>query len=320
MRINGRNRTRVDGAWAPDRNDEYLLYQTLVGVWPAEAAAAPIPSRAEPGLVDRVVEYMQKAVREAKVHTSWIHEQPEYGRAVARFVERALAGGTAPRFLASFVPFQRQIAQIGMLNSLAQLVLKLASPGVPDFYQGSELWDTSLVDPDNRRPVDFTMRQAMLEGLRPLFERLDGSEDARSKLDELLAHWFDGRIKLLITRCGLQFRREHRELVLTGDYEPLLGFEGPGSNHLVAFARRDRSGTLLAVVPRLSMSLTRDPLPRGSKTWGDTQILLPGRATATRFRHVLTGETVSSVDGRLRAAEVFHTMPVALLWADASRG
>lgn len=164
MRINGRNRTKVEGAWAPDRNDEYLLYQPLVGAWPAEAAPAPIPSRAEHGLVERVAEYMQKAFREAKVHTSWIHEQPEYGRAVARFVERTLAGRTAARFLASFVPFQRQIAQIGMLNSLAQLVLKLASPGVPDFYQGSELWDLSLVDPDNRRPVDYARRKVLLEG------------------------------------------------------------------------------------------------------------------------------------------------------------
>jgi (1->4)-alpha-D-glucan 1-alpha-D-glucosylmutase len=321
MRINGRNRTKVEGAWAPDRNDEYLLYQTLIGIWPAEAAAAPLPSQAESGLVDRVVKYMQKAVREAKVHTSWIHEQPEYGRAVARFIERTLAGGTAARFLASFVPFQRQIAQIGMLNSLAQLVLKLASPGVPDFHQGSELWELSLVDPDNRRPVDFTRRRTLLEELRPLFERLDGSEETKGELDDLLSHWFDGRIKLLITRCGLHFRREHLDLVLKGAYEP-LDFDGPGSGHLVAFARRDASGTLLAVVPRLMMSLTLDArsLPRGPKTWAETRILLPEWATARSFRNVLSGETLNEVEHHLSASEIFHTLPVALLWADTSHG
>jgi (1->4)-alpha-D-glucan 1-alpha-D-glucosylmutase len=318
MRINARSRTTVDGAWAPDRNDEYLYYQALLGVWPAETASSPVSTRAEQGLVDRLVEYMRKAVREAKVHTSWLHDRAEYGHAVARFVERTLTGATAARFLASFVPFQRRIAQAGMVNSLSQLVLKLASPGVPDFYQGSELWDLSLVDPDNRRPVDYGTRRRLLAGLSPLIERLATGEAAGQEVEELLHHWIDGRIKLLITTCGLRFRRDHNELFLRGKYEGLV-VEGHGADHLVSFARHDASGTLVAAVPRLIMSLTRDSraLPRGPGAWEDTRIVLPDWATAPSYRHLLTCESVNVAERRLSASAVFHTMPVALLWAAA---
>ncbi len=313
-RINARNRAKIGGSWAPDRNDEYLFYQALLGAWPAEAESAPIPARAEPGLVDRVAEYMQKAVREAKIHTSWIHEQAEYGRAVVQFVERTLSGATAARFLGAFVPFQRRIAHAGMVNSLAQLVLKLTSPGVPDFYQGSELWDLSLVDPDNRRPVDYATRRALLESLEPLIARLDAGEAAAHEVDELLHHWFDGRIKLLVTTCGLRFRRANDDLLLSGDYAPIAA-EGHGAANVVALARLQDTSTLIAAVPRLATSLAAGSgsFPRGPGTWQDTVLLLPTPVTAGRYRNVLTGETVHAENGRLRAAAVFSTMPVALL-------
>jgi (1->4)-alpha-D-glucan 1-alpha-D-glucosylmutase len=315
MRINGRNRAKIHGAWGPDRNDEYLFYQALLGAWPAEAASTPVPERAPKDLVERLVAFMTKAVREAKVHTSWIHEVEEYGRAVEQFVRRTLTGRMADRFLASFVPFQRRVAHVGMINALAQLVLKLTSPGVPDFYQGSELWDLSLVDPDNRRPVDFASRQALLDRLSPVLARLEAGDVVDRQVNELIDGWPDARIKLFVTTCGLRFRRQHPELLLKGDYQP-LDAEGPFAGHLVAFSRRDESGTLLAIVPRLIQSLTTDSssLPRGLATWETTHILLPQWA-AHRYRHMLTGEIVHPHNGRLLAAETFRTSPVAWLWA-----
>ena len=318
MRVNNRNRTKIHGVWAPDRNDEYLFYQALLGAWPAEAASAPAPERAPGELGERLASYMQKAVREAKVHTSWIQEDQEYDRAVGQFVNRTLTGPTAPRFLAAFAPFQRRVAQAGMVNSLAQLVLKLASPGIPDFYQGTELWDPSLVDPDNRRPVDFAARQALLDGLRPIVDQLEAGRAAARDVTDLLERWSDGAIKLLVTTCGLRFRREHAGLLLSGDYQ-VLEAEGPAADHLVAFARYDESGTLIALVPRLVSSLVseRRPLPLGPETWASMRILLPEGMGAAGYRHLLTGETVDMIGSHLLAAAVFHTSPVALLWAPA---
>jgi (1->4)-alpha-D-glucan 1-alpha-D-glucosylmutase len=318
MRINSRNRTRVQGAWVPDRNDEYLFYQALLGTWPAEAASTPVPEHASEDLVGRLASYMTKAVREAKVHTSWIHENEEYGHAVERFVNRTLTGRTAARFLPSFVPFQRRVAHTGMVNSLAQLVLKLASPGVPDFYQGTELWDLSLVDPDSRRAVDFARRQTLLDGLRPLIARLEAGEVIDREVSALIDSWVDARIKLFITTCGLHFRREHPDLLLQGAYQP-LDVEGSSADHIVAFARHDASGVLLAIVPRLIVSLARDSrsLPLGSRAWGTTRVLLPPGTDAARFRHLLTGEAVHVTTDHLPAAAIFRTCPVGLMWAEA---
>ena len=319
MRVNNRNRTRIHGTWAPDRNDEYMFYQALLGVWPAEPASAPVPERVPGDLVDRLTSYMQKAVREAKVHTSWIHDNQEYDRAVTRFVSRTLTGRTAPRFLAAFVRFQRRVAHAGIVNSLAQLVLKLASPGVPDFYQGTELWDLSLVDPDNRRPVDFAARQVLLDGVREAADRTAAGREASHDVAGLLDRWEDGAIKLFVTTCGLRFRREHAGLLLSGGYQALES-DGPAADHLVAFARHDGSGTLLAIVPRLVMSLAADSrgLPRGPDAWGSTRILLPPWARSARYRHVLTGDNLATPEGHLPAAVVFRTSPVALLWSDAA--
>ncbi|MGE3510080.1 MAG: malto-oligosyltrehalose synthase, partial [Vicinamibacterales bacterium] len=274
MRLNARHRTEVAGVRAPDRNDEYLFYQTLIGVWPAESPAAPVPERADRDLVERVGAYLQKAVREAKVHTSWIEDNRAYGRAVARFVEQALTGPTAPRFLRTFVPFQRRVAQIGAVNALAQLVLKLASPGVSDIYQGNELWDFSLVDPDNRRPVDFGHRRDLLAALLPIVESVEQGGNEASRFGPLLECWEDGRIKLLVTAAGLRFRRRHADVLLDGEYVP-LDVEGPASDHLVAFARPHASGTLVAMVPRLVASLTggTQRWPLGAEVWQATGAL-----------------------------------------------
>jgi (1->4)-alpha-D-glucan 1-alpha-D-glucosylmutase len=318
MRINARNRTKAHGLSSPDRNDEYLFYQALVGAWPAEPPFAPTPDRAPADLVDRLVAYMAKATREAKVHTSWIHQNEEYGRAVENFVTATLTGRTARRFLSLFVPFLRRVAHAGMINSLSQLVLKLTSPGVPDFYQGTELWDLSLVDPDNRRAVDFGVRQTLLDELQPVISRLDAGDTVVREVEDLLDGWSDGRIKLFVTTRGLHFRRAHHELLLDGGYSPLQ-VEGPAADHVIAFARHDGSGMLVTVVPRFVLSLTLDErsLPRGEQSWGATQVVLPGQGPGRRFRHILTGEVVHA-DPALRAAELFSTSPVAILWADTA--
>ncbi|MBI2834775.1 MAG: malto-oligosyltrehalose synthase [Acidobacteria bacterium] len=320
MRINGPNRVKLRGAWAPDRNDEYLLYQIVIGAWPAEDPQLPVPDRAPADVADRIVAYMQKAAREAKVHTSWTEENPEYLSALVRFIKETLTGRTARRFLASFAPFQRRVARIGMVNSLAQLVLKLASPGVPDFYQGSELWDLSLVDPDNRRPVDFSARQQFLAALRPVVDQIKQGNTVEREVRDLLTHWGDGRIKLLVTTCGLRFRRQHSALMLDGAYTP-LEVEGMHGDHVVAFARHDDSGTLLAVAPRLVVPLVDEgqSLPLGP-AWGSSRIVLPAAARATRYRHVITGEwceAAGSDHSHLPMATALCNCPVALLWAPA---
>jgi (1->4)-alpha-D-glucan 1-alpha-D-glucosylmutase len=320
MRINGRNRMKLHGAWAPDRNDEYLFYQVLIGSWPAECAQAPIADRASADLTERVVAYMDKAAREAKIHTSWIEENPEYSKALVRFVNETLAGQTARRFLASFVPFQRRVAQVGMVNSLSQLVLKLASPGVPDFYQGTELWDLNLVDPDNRRAVDFATRQRLLMELGPVLDRIGHETTAEHEVQDLVTRWTDGRIKLLVTACGMRLRRQHRALMLDGAYTP-LEVDGARADHVVTFARHDYTGTLLVVAPRLVVPLVTEewPLPIGSDVWAATRIVLPPGTRAARYRHVITGEWCETTSDRssLPVASALGTCPVALLWAPA---
>jgi (1->4)-alpha-D-glucan 1-alpha-D-glucosylmutase len=324
MRVNGRNRTRIGTQWAPDRNDEYHWYQALAGAWPAEPADAPLPVRAPADLVERLEAYVQKAVREAKVHTSWIDKDQRYGRAVAAFVRQSLTGTTAPRFLASFVPLARRLARIGAINSLAALVLKLAAPGVVDFYQGSELWDLSLVDPDNRREVDFAHRQRLLESLAPQVTRIEDGQPDDAAWSALLDGWPDGRIKMLTTHLGLRLRQRVPDLFLRGEYVPLTA-TGPASDHIVALARRHRVGTLVAVVPRLVARFVGEAsigLP--AEMWQGTRLPLPDDLRTRCYRDVLTGARVHPPDAGVEASlaidQLFRTLPVALLWSSAAEG
>jgi (1->4)-alpha-D-glucan 1-alpha-D-glucosylmutase len=200
-------------------------------------------------------------------------------------------------------------------------VLKLAAPGVADFYQGTELWDFSLVDPDNRRPVDFAARQRLLDSISPLVADIEAGRPVRPAIGDLLAAWPDGRIKLLVAHRGLAFRRRHTDLLQHGSYIPLAA-DGPAADHVVAFARRDASGTLLAVVPRLVAGFVTDATgivpPR---IWRDTQLTLPDDPDRRSFRNVFTGERLDNGAGDragLSVARVFDTMPVALLWSEAA--
>jgi (1->4)-alpha-D-glucan 1-alpha-D-glucosylmutase len=297
--LNRRYKTDVGGHLAPGANEEYLLYQTLVGVWPFEDRAA---DRA--ALRDRVVAYMTKALREAKVHTSWVRPDEAYEKAVGRFVDAILDRQRPNPFLQAFLPFQKRVAELGIYNSLAQLLIKVTAPGVPDFYQGTELWDLSLVDPDNRRPVDYRERADSLDRL-----------GARVAVDELFATRVDGRIKQFTIARALATRCRERELYEQGEYVP-LEIAGGRRECLFAFAKRLGDRMVITCVPRLIATLTPDAsAPPLGTVWGDTRILLPG--TAAAYTNAFTGTTVTTEGEEgartLAAATVFDSFPVALL-------
>jgi (1->4)-alpha-D-glucan 1-alpha-D-glucosylmutase len=310
--INAACRSLVDGSDAPDRNDEYLFYQALIGCWPAGAAEPVSP----PDVVSRLRDYMLKAIKEAKAHTSWIAPNEAYDRAVAKYVEDALAGPQSREFLRRFLPFQRRVARAGMLNSLSQLVLKLASPGAPDFYQGTELWDLSLVDPDNRRAVDHAARARMLDELESWLAE-PAPADLPSAASEWLNRWEDGRIKLYVTARGLRLRKQFPDLFLDGEYIPLSA-AGEFADHVVAFARRLGEQVLVVVIPRLCVALPghRRTFPLGADVWRETRLVLPPDISAARLRNVLTQEafaTEQNADGAtVPLAELFRALPVAM--------
>ncbi|HLM57549.1 MAG TPA: malto-oligosyltrehalose synthase, partial [Pyrinomonadaceae bacterium] len=295
----------VDGAEAPDANEEYLLYQTIVGTWPFGGAA-------EGGdeYVARLQEYMRKALKEAKIHTSWINQNEAYERAVSEFVAAILRPGEDNPFPADLEEFQRVTSRAGMLNSLSQTLLKVASPGVPDFYQGTELWSLTLVDPDNRRPVDYEERRAMLSSLADA-----GEGDATEFVEGLLERPEDGRVKLYVTARSLRFRRERGELFRRGDYLPLKA-EGRRSQNVVAFARRREGEEVVVLAARFFTRLgvgAGGPLRLSSEAWGDTTLPLADGLGGGRYRDIFTGREFGAGAGALKVAEVLSPLPVALL-------
>jgi (1->4)-alpha-D-glucan 1-alpha-D-glucosylmutase len=260
---------------------------------------------------------MIKSIKEAKVHTSWINENRTYDEAVRRFVEGTLSGAGGARFLRVFLPFARRVAAVGIVNALAQVVLKVASPGVPDFYQGCETWNLSLVDPDNRRPVDFEARAKMLDEAEHLLALEDPSRRA-GVVGELYAAPADGQIKLWLTAAALRLRREHPETFLEGEYVP-LETEPTVPAGLIAFARIPSSGpAALAIAPRLVARLMGpDAIPPLGEAWKTSRILLPASVRNRRFRDVLTGRNVpvtqGSEDAWIFAGQALEACPVALL-------
>jgi (1->4)-alpha-D-glucan 1-alpha-D-glucosylmutase len=299
--LNAPHRQSAASGFAPTANDEYLLYQTLVGAYPL----APQSPEEQKSFVGRIQSYMEKAMREAKVHTSWTSPNAEYEGAVKQFVARILDEKTGKGFLEDFRPFQRTVSQTGLLNSLAQTVLKLTAPGVPDTYQGTELWDFSLVDPDNRRPVDYPLRRALLTAL-------NARGPATAVLArELLESKEDGRIKLWVTSRALQARRDNPGLFSEGEYLPAER-SGTHRDRVFAFARNHSGRTAIVAVPRLTKGLT---------AWGDTRLHFPGLPAneKPRYRNLFTGESHSlspAKDGpSLSAAELFATLPFAVLLA-----
>jgi (1->4)-alpha-D-glucan 1-alpha-D-glucosylmutase len=297
-------RREVDGRLAPDRNEQMLLLQTLIGAWPLRAEEMP-------ALRDRLVQYMIKAAKEAKVNTSWIQEDQRWEDALRAYVEGLFALPARHRLWKGLHPFAQRIAQIGMHNSLSQVLLKIASPGVPDFYQGSEMWDFSLVDPDNRRPVDYELRRRILD-------ELHSSSLARPDLArELYASWQDGRIKLFLTHAALQARKEQPGVFAGGGYVALAPV-GPRAANLCAFARTGPEGQMaIAVAPRLVAGLLDGARLPGERFAG-TFVPVPGLNAGDRVRDALSGEERVAGEGGFPVDQLFSTLPLALLTTSRS--
>ena len=311
-RLNLRKKTIVEGDPAPSRNDEYLLYQTLVGAWPP----GPLTDEALAAFRERIAQYMQKATKEAKTHTSWLNPNERYDQAMRLFVDRLLEGRPGDRFFESIGALARRVAFFGQFNALAQTLLKLAAPGVPDFYQGCELWNLSLVDPDNRRPVDYEQRRALLGELKARIESAGG--DLAPLARELLEAGADGRVKLYLIYRALNFRKEHEALFRDGEYLA-LEIAGAMREHAVAFARRLEQDAVIAVVPRLVARLTggNEAPPLGESAWKDTRVLLPPEIAGRPYHNIFTGQAVGvqAHDGaaELMLKDIFSDFPVALL-------
>jgi (1->4)-alpha-D-glucan 1-alpha-D-glucosylmutase len=308
--INRKKRLPVNGGHAPDPNEEYFLYQTLVGAWPMQAGSA-----AEWGdFVDRMKNYLLKAMREAKVNTSWINPKSAYEEAASKFVEAILDRGGPSEFIDDFEAFHRKVAYCGMCNSLSQTLLKITSPGVPDFYQGTEVWTFSLVDPDNRRPVDYEGRMRMLADLR--------AAEQEAPLKAIAAHlaeaWQDGRIKMHVMSKALAFRKECGRLLDRMRYVPLRA-TGARAANVCAFARRAEGTVFITAAPRFLMGLLDGSDGRASVrsgAWDESFLLVPSLRAAC-YENVFTGEPVRRVrhaeTWALPLADLFRTYPVALL-------
>jgi len=309
-RQNRKLKVIVDGKPAPSRNEEYLLYQTLVGTWPFCNPEEDDFSEFR----SRIKDYMLKAMREAKVHTSWISPNSLHEDAVMIFIDSILKESRQNNFLHDFALFQKLTAGCGIFNSLSQTLLKITSPGIPDFYQGNELWDFSLVDPDNRRPVDFNLRKILLDELMQNESTAGLLKTAR----EVVTSRNDGRIKLHLTWTALNFRRENRELFESGRYLP-LNVEGICREHVCAFERSVNNSSVLVVVPRFCSRLTGDSSdpPLGPDVWQDTRIIQPFDSAASCYRNVFTGEVLilDQQEDRLSLAlqDILSVYPVALL-------
>jgi (1->4)-alpha-D-glucan 1-alpha-D-glucosylmutase len=303
--LNKGKRRRVNNVTVPDRNDEYFLYQTLIG-------ALPFEEREYPAFIVRVKEYIIKAVREAKVHTAWLKPDAGYEDAYTAFVEEILTRSEHNQFLGEFLPFQKKVAFYGIFNSLSQTLIKATSPGVPDFYQGTELWDLNLVDPDNRRPVDFETRRMFLRDIKARSQR-----DISKLIDELLSNKEDGRIKLFVIYRALQGRRQNRPVFQEGRYVPLRA-SGRLKAHIIAFARNHEEFWAITIAPRFFTSLIGEgEAPVGQDLWGDTIVTLPGGAPAL-WRDAMSDRVIK---GRrdFPVGEALRCFPVSLLIGEVDR-
>ena len=294
LRLTRSRRVEVEGEIVPDRNVEYLFYQSLFGAWPPELM--PDDTAGIESLAERLDAYMIKAVRERKLETSWSNPNAEYEAALSRYVRGALDASRLNPFLADFHAFVTAAARNAAITSLAQLTLKLTVPGVPDIYQGGELWDFSLVDPDNRRPVDWEKRRSLLEATD------------RARPEELAGDWQDGREKLFATRRLLALRRAHAELFSAGDYQP-LEISGERSQHLCAFVRRHAGLSLVVAVPRLVHQLRR---AGETPDWVDTELKLPPNGV---WQDIFSQRRLDQRD-LASAAELFADFPVAVLMGE----
>ena len=301
---NGSIKRIVNGALVPDADLEALIYQVLIGAW-------PLYDRDLPDYRERFKSYIIKAAREAKVHTGWFSPNSEYESALTAFVDclfKELLGKNS--FACDFRSFVGRVSFYGALNSLVQVLLKITTPGIPDFYQGNELWDFSLVDPDNRRAVDFTKRERLLNGLTS--GKTNRKEDL---IAGLLSSWQDGRLKLYVTYQALNTRNRHHDLFRKGEYRP-LNATGKGKEHIIAYARYWGNRSAVVIAPRLAARLVEPELfPVGTDVWGSDRLLLDG-GLPHHWLNSFTGEHLEASDAGLNISRVLGKFPLALLLND----
>jgi len=288
QRLAAPSTSTADGGQAPDALDQYRFFQILLGAWPLAAAEVDASFRG------RLKDYFRKAVNEAKRHTSILNNNDSYLAACDRFVDGLLDPEAAPEFRATFEPFANRVARLGMVNSLTQLVIKCTAPGVPDFYQGNETWDFSLVDPDNRRPVDFDHRRVLLE------------KAAAAPLAALMEAWRDGGIKLRVTQELLRLRLARPGLFTRGAYEPVVA-AGGFADQVVGYFRTDAKQSVLVLVPRLTAKIGSPPI---GSVWDDTRI--EGIAAGSTWQDTLTGRTFSGGEP-FPLRMLFGELPFAVL-------
>jgi (1->4)-alpha-D-glucan 1-alpha-D-glucosylmutase len=310
---NAQHKDQVKGQAVPDRNEEYFLYQTLLGVWPIDpndSGNNDCGSAVCQGLIERVQAHLIKATREAMVHTRWTRPNQAHEDALVAFVGKILSPSGNPEFLEDFRKFQRRVAYLGMINSLSQTLLKIAAPGVPDFYQGSELWDLRLVDPDNRGPIDFVARATALENVANSAATSASSADLR--IADLMDHWPDGRIKLYLIRKALRFRREHKDLFADGEFIPLRS-EGRYSRNVLGFLRRQGTSWAMIAAPRWTSQLSTASSGAIKFDWDDTRLMLPKEAPG-EWRSIFGPDQATLQSGAaspyLAVPHLFRNFPV----------
>jgi (1->4)-alpha-D-glucan 1-alpha-D-glucosylmutase len=297
--LNRGKKIRLNGEEVPDQNEEYLLYQTLIGAFPFKDAPEPL-------FVERISRYLVKAVREAKIHSSWAEANAEYEAALVSFAQKILHPIAGAPFIETFLPFFKKVAFYGIWNTLSQTLLKITVPGVPDFYQGSELFNLHLVDPDNRRPVDFKKRKRYLAEILNSF-----SSDPKRLIRELLANRNDGRIKLFLIARALRIRNEQTALFQQGSYVPLAA-SGRFKAHIIAFARTHKNRCSITVAPRFLTGLIKENQnPLGHRVWRDTAITFAEK-TASRWKNIFTAETLSAKSS-FKIGKILQHFPCALL-------
>jgi (1->4)-alpha-D-glucan 1-alpha-D-glucosylmutase len=307
QRLNRPLKSVVDEVRVPGANEEHLIYQTLIGMWPMDAVQNDLGDAARDELRARINAYMTKALREAKLHTSWINVNAPYERGITQFIDLLLQPSSGS-FVSELRRFVGTILMPGICNSLSQVVLKITAPGVPDIYQGTELWDLSLVDPDNRRPVDFSVRRALLAELGARAEA-----DLPALCRALMSRPADGGIKLLVTARALRHRRLNRARYDRGDYVA-LEVDGARARHVVAFARTLDGKPSITVAGRLLAPMTHGAPPLGEASWGDTRIKLVATLPQGAYRDALSGAVVRvERTAGLRVADAFANLPVAIL-------
>ncbi|MEP0855874.1 malto-oligosyltrehalose synthase [Trichocoleus sp. DQ-U1] len=303
-KINDSKKRRMKGRVFPQKNDEYFFYQTLVG-------AFPFTESERSHFVERVKEYVVKAVREAKVHTAWLRPDTDYEDGFVAFIEEVLKPSTDNQFLQEFLPFQQSIAYYGIFNSLSQTLLKITASGVPDFYQGTELWELSLVDPDNRRPVDFEQRLAFLKEIKE-----KAKADVLKLIDELFTSNEDGRIKLFLIARVLEARKQNLAVFQKGDYVP-LEVNGKFQDRIVAFARSYENRVAITIVPRLLTNVVQEGEYPLGEVWGDTRLKLP-QGMPSAMKDAITSQSLIA-NGTVLIADALKHFPVALLISESDR-